>query len=438
MTEARADEPRSAKKLLGSPAVKLRLALASGLVLGAGALLAPRAAPTALSATQERAAPLLEEQGYRAGTAEPFRGVSDVAARVREYGVAIPAAPEPVAPTFNDFAEPPGRPRPAGFGVFVSDVYVLTHSAALDGRSSVPLATADGRMLDARVAAYELSTGLALLQTEPSTRPSLPLAPDAPAAGTLAVAVGRWDGRDIAVPLFVTTVGTDHYRLGAADQAVRAGMPLYTLDGELFAIAAGAGRDSIAFPVREAARRLMARAAAGDERVSFGLGIQGVSESLAAVFGSAGVVVNQVVPGGPADAAGIAPGDLLLAVGDVPTGSTEAAARALILVTPGAPAALRLSRAGRVRTVEATPVPAYQVAALARTAGAPGPEAGVLFPQAILDAARVPAAARVLTVNGRAVTSRPQAMRELRGRQPVPVLLDLDGRRFFAAIGPPR
>jgi hypothetical protein len=67
---------------------------------------------------------------------------------------------------------------------------VLTHSAALDGRSSVPLATADGRMLDARVAAYELSTGLALLQTEPSTRPSLPLAPDAPAAGTLAVAVG--------------------------------------------------------------------------------------------------------------------------------------------------------------------------------------------------------------------------------------------------------
>lgn len=439
MTEAQ--EARPGTKLLAAPRVKLRLALACGLILGAGALLAPRAAPTALSAPQERAAPLLEEQSALTQTASPFRGVRDVAARVREHSVAIPAPPRLAAPTLNDFAEPPDRPRPAGFGVFVSDGYVLTHSAALDGRTSIPLATAGGRMLDARVAAFELSTGLALLQTEPASRPSLTLAQDAPGAGTLAVAVGRWDGRDIAVPLFVTTVGTNRYRLGTSDEAVFSGMPLYTLDGELFAIAAGNGRDSVAFPVREAANRLMARAAAGERLVSFGLGLQGVTGALGSIFGSGGVLVNQVVRGGPADTAGIAPGDLLLAVGEVETGSTEAAARALSLVTADAAAALRISRDGRVRTVQATPAPAYQVAALARAAvaGPPGPEAAVLFPEAVLDQAGIPAGARVLSVNGRAVSSRAQATRELRGGKSIPVLLDLAGSRFFAAIGsPPR
>lgn len=434
MTEAQPQEAR--QKLLASPRVKVRLALVSGLILGAGALAAPRAVPTALSTPQERAAPLLEEQG-RAEMAVPFRGVGDVAGGVRDLSVAIPAAPAPAPPTLNDFAEPTALPQAAGFGVFVADAYVLTHSAALGGRSSIPVATADGRMLEGRVAAYELSTGLALLQTDAAARPAPTFARDAPAAGTLAVAVARWDGHDIAVPLFVTSAGTDYYRLGATDDAVRAGMPLYTLDGELFAIAAGNGREGVAFPVREAANRLMGRAAAGQRPLSLGLALQGLGGPLGALFGSKGVLVNHVVRGGPADAAGVTPGDVLLAVGDAETDSPEAATQALGLMQAEAPATLRLSRNGRVRTVQATPAPAYQVGALARDAAATAaPEAGVLFPQPVLDAAGIPAAARVPSVNGRAVASRVQALRELRGRQPVPVLLDLGGRRFFAAVGP--
>jgi hypothetical protein len=70
--------------LLAGGAVKLRIALASGLVLVIGAWLAPRAAQTALSAPLEHAAPLLEEQAQLRDASRPFVGVQELAAAVRQ------------------------------------------------------------------------------------------------------------------------------------------------------------------------------------------------------------------------------------------------------------------------------------------------------------------------------------------------------------------
>jgi hypothetical protein len=96
---------------------------------------------------------------------------------------------------------------------------------------------------------------------------------------------------------------------------------------------------------------------------------------------------------------------------------------------------------GRVRDVEVIPALAFEIAALARASGdAPsGVEARVVFPAAVLEASVIPPSARVLMMNGRAVTSRAQAQRELRlARAPVPVLLQQGGSRFFVAIEPTR
>jgi hypothetical protein len=153
------------RKLLAAPALKAGVAVASGLVLAIGAWLAPRRAPTALSVPEERPAPLLEEQVETRQVVRRFRGIQEVAARVRDRSVAIPPA-APRVLTRDDFSEPPGERRVAGFGVFVSANDVLTHANALRGRMSVPLTTADGRSLNAEFAAYEPSTGLVL--------PSLP------------------------------------------------------------------------------------------------------------------------------------------------------------------------------------------------------------------------------------------------------------------------
>jgi hypothetical protein len=109
--------------------------------------------------------------------------------------------------------------------------------------------------------------------------------------------------------------------------------------------------------------------------------------------------------------------------------------------TPGGETTLRLRRAGRTLDLAATPVFAYEIAALARGQAdtAAAPEARALFPAALLDASAIPPSARVIAVNGRPGVTRAQVQRELRlARQPIPVLLRVGRAQFFVAVDPVR
>ena len=441
-----ADGMSSARKLLSSRGMKARIAAGCVALLAAGTWLAPRAAqtPTALTAPQERAAPLLEEQVQRREASPPFLGVQDVAARVREHSVAIALPALVTPPTRNDFSEP--RPRPAqvaGFGALVSDTYVLAHSATLGGRSAVQIAAADGQRVEARVAVYEPSTGLVLLETEPLGRSPAASAEGAPVPGTLTVAAGRYEGNDVALPVFVTGISEGHYTISASDDQIRRGMPIYNLQGELLAIAAPDGADLVAFPAREAAARLIARAAAGERRSSVGITLQQPAGGLAQIFGEEGVIVTDVVEGGPAAEAGLEAGDLLLAIGDADVASVDTARRALSSMEVGIATTLRIVRGGRGRAIEVTPAVAYEVAALARArrpdAAPPGLDLRVLLPAPVLDRMGIPATARVISINRRPVSSIAQARRELStGPNPALLLLRQDDNQFFAAVDPAR
>jgi hypothetical protein len=218
-------------------------------------------------------------------------------------------------------------------------------------------------------------------------------------------------------------------------------MPLFNPAGELFAIVAPDGRTVRALPVRQGAERMLARAAAGERRSSFGLAFQVTDGILADIFGQEGVLISQVLPGGPADAADLQVGDVLLAVGDVPIDSADAAGRALSTAPIGVPMTLRVRRGGRVTDIDATPAFAYEIAALGRSTveSLTGPEARVLFPAAVLEASTIPPSARVISVNGRTSLTRAQVQRELRlARTPVPVLLRQGADQFFAAVRPAR
>jgi S1-C subfamily serine protease len=218
-------------------------------------------------------------------------------------------------------------------------------------------------------------------------------------------------------------------------------MPVFNMAGELFAIAAPDDRAGRALPVRQAAERLLARASRGERRSSFGLTFQVPHGPLTERFGAEGVLIADVLPGGPGDAADIRAGDVLLAVGDAKVESADSAARALSTAAVGTPTTLRVRRGARVSDVEATPALAYEIAALSRSSRdvPAGPEARVLFPAAVLEASAIPPAARIVSVNGRTVTTRAQVQRELRmARRPIPVLLRHGNNQFFAAVEPAR
>jgi S1-C subfamily serine protease len=350
--------------------------------------------------------------------------------------VAIAAAKSSGAEVRRDFAETPTRHEPAGFGVFVSEKYVLTHALALGGRTSAPISTADGQTIDSWVAGYDPSNELVLLEVATAGGRAAPFAAARAAAGTLAVGVAHWHGHDITVPLFVIRAENDRYGVGALNDAISAGMPIYDLDGALLAL--GAGAEASAVSVREAAAALIERAVAGEQRPSIGLTFQELTARLSRRFGDRGVVTTDVVTDGPADVAGIRAGDVLLAVGDVEVDTVDTAARALSSVGIGVTIPLRVRRNGRDRIVEVAPAALYHVAALARTRvddGAAAVEARELLPSAALVAAEIPNTARVVAINGRPVSTPAQASRELRiARGSVLLLLQHDGRRFFAAI----
>lgn len=436
----RVPEPQaiSTDKLLGNTGVKLRLALASAFVLGAGALLAPRAEPTALSTPQELAAPLLEEQVPLRQSQVAFRGVQDMVARGRDYAVFIGSAPAPPLALVNDYSMVTATPLAGGgFGVFVSSIYILTHAAALDGRTSFDVTIAAGRSVPATVAAYEPSTGLVLLQTPAAERPLPTLAAAAPEVGSLTAGIGRTKGGDVALPVFVTAVARDRFTVGGV-QTIGPGLPLYTLEGDLIAIAVG-GISGTAYPAADAATRLIARAAAGDRRASLGLSLQDRTGPLATAFGDSGVLVTAVVPGSPSDRADVEPGDVLQAIDDLPIATTQAAAAAVAALKPGAEATLRLVRAGRPRTATVVASLAYEVAALA-DANVPqrvatGIDGRTIFPIAALEAAGIPLDARLLRVNARTVSTRADALREWRrGRLAAVLLLRHEDRQFFAVL----
>lgn len=434
MSPTPSTDPDASPKIFASAAAKVRLALASVAVLAVGLLAAPAVSPTSVAPPQEHAAPLLEEQVQQREAPQPFRGVNAIVGRVAAFNVSVHVPEARVTPVVDDFAESRGRSSREGFGVVVASTYILTHASTLRGQTSAEIATFDGQRLPATLAAYEPETGLALLVTAPLGGTPVSLAVTAPAPGTLAAAVGRWDGRDLAVPVFVSSVGTDRYTVSGTQGLVPAGMGVYSLEGELVAVT---GEAPDAFPAREAAARLTARAAADDRRTSVGLTLQDLTGALVPLFGEAGALITTIVAGGPADAAGIEVGDVLVSVGGTMVDSSQTAARLLRTMVPGAAVPVRVRRAGRMREVEVTGALAFEVAALLRDAAgdARGVEARLLLPAATLDQAGVPPTARVITVNGRDVTTRAQLQRDLRtARFPVPVLVEFEGARFFAAI----
>ena len=406
-------------------ATRIWIAVVAALVFALGAWLSLRTTGPTLIAPQQSLTPLLQR----------------IAATASEYTVAIAVSSPAAVRIANDFfARVPDPFRAAGFGVYVSDSYVLTHIDALEGRSSVELSGGTVGSI-AHVVAYDSLSGLVLLQTPPAARSPLPLATDPPRVGSLTVGVGRSARGDLAIPIFVTAVSGARYVIGALNGSIPPGMPVFTVDGALFAVAAPDGGEARAIPVREAVDRLIARVVTNDRRSSFGVAFQALSGPVTILFGDEGVVITYVIEGGPADLAGIQVGDVLMSVGDTQIDSLDGAEAALRSAEIGAPTVWTVDRSHRMFQTHVTPASSYEVAALVRPSRIDpwGPLARVVFSPVALEAAGIPHSARVLRLNGRVVSSRAQVERELRlARAPVAVLLRQGDARFFLAVEPTR
>ena len=239
-------------------------------------------------------------------------------------------------------------------------VLITSEQGLPDGDAAV--VAPGGARSTIRLAGRDPGTNVAVFRTE-MTGPALPAAAD-PQVGGLALLLGAAeDGSPTARLAMVHRLGPawDSMAGGLIDRLIRLdgrlmpsdeGGPVLDTAGRLLGMSTlGPRRRALVIPGSTVVRVVSALLSGGKlDRGWLGLGLQPVAipAGLQQAAGrDAGLMIVSLAPHGPAEQAGVLPGDILLDVDGAPAAHPRAVARALVGGRVGEAAALRLLRAGQ-------------------------------------------------------------------------------------------
>src|SRR5438128_1360513 len=235
--------------------------------------------------------------------------------------------------------------RASGSGVTVDPRgYILTNNHVIENAQDITVRLSDGRKFTAKLVGRDPKTDLAVLKVEaPSPLPAAELGDsDHLRVGQWAIAIGNPFGLDRTVTVGIISA-TARNRVGVAtyenfiqtDASINpgnSGGPLLNLDGKV--IASG---------------RVV--------RGWLGIAIQDVTDELAGTFGvreREGVLVAEVIKGGPAEAAGVRQGDVIVELNGAPIKEVPELQRRVAAVAPGQPVKLKVIRDRKPVTLAVT------------------------------------------------------------------------------------
>jgi serine protease Do len=268
-------------------------------------------------------------------------------------------------PTPDSPPAPGERPRVGSGFIIHPDGYVLTNHHVLTSGNQVEMELFGGEKVVASVAGRDGRTDLALLKIDPP-RPLtvLPLGDsDALRVGELVLAIGSPFGLDYSVTMgVVSRIGRAPGATGPYDEFIQtdasinpgnSGGPLLNLRGEVIGIntATVPGRRvGFAIPINLAKSLLPELKEHGKIRWGFlGVSIQNLTSALAQAFaldGTRGALVNQVLPGQPAERAGVRRGDVIVAFDGDPVADARDLQRKVGRTPIGTTAVVRVVRNG--------------------------------------------------------------------------------------------
>jgi serine protease Do len=247
-----------------------------------------------------------------------------------------------------------GRQRASGSG-FVIDAegYIITNAHVVNGAQRIEvvlpppstdgsLATALSGRIDtvpARLIGVAREKDLALLKIENANLPALPLAPYRDVRqGHTVFAFGSPEGlRNSITHGLISAVARQldpdspliYIQTDAPINPGNSGGPLVNLNGEVigvntFILSQSGGNEGLGFAIPSATVRTVYRQLKQFghlRRQEIGIGIQTISPSIALGLGlkqDYGVIISDVLPGGPAEAAGLMVGDILVSIDGQP------------------------------------------------------------------------------------------------------------------------
>jgi serine protease Do len=243
------------------------------------------------------------------------------------------------------------RQRAIGSGVIVDPSgYVMTNAHVVEGarriRVVLPVPLSEGarlepegkrRILEAKLIGVHQETDLALLKVSAQELPALPLESGSRVRqGQLVFAVGSPEGLQNTITMGVVSSvarqpdpnkGMVYIQTDAPINPGNSGGPLVDMDGHVvgintFILSGSGGSEGIGFAIPARIVRFVyesLRRYGHVHRSEIEAGAQTITPSLAAGLGlkrSWGVLISDVKPGGPAEAAGLKIGDIVLAADD--------------------------------------------------------------------------------------------------------------------------
>src|SRR5687767_12645884 len=270
----------------------------------------------------------------------------------------------------------PGTPREfqsqsLGSGFIISaDGFVLTNAHVVEAADEITVKLTDKRELKARVIGSDKRTDIALLKIDATGLPFVRFGnPERLRVGEWVVAIGSpfgfentvtagivsAKGRSLPQENFVPFIQTD-----VAVNPGNSGGPLFNLRGEVVGInsaiysrTGGFMGLSFAIPIDVANNIVEQLKTAGRViRGRIGVVIQPLTKELADSFGLTkpqGALVSSVEKGGPAEKAGVEPGDVILRFDGKPVSSSEDLPRLVGGTRPGSKASLQVWRNKQTR-----------------------------------------------------------------------------------------
>jgi Do/DeqQ family serine protease len=271
-----------------------------------------------------------------------------------------PFAPDPF------FRRPPREdPRASGSGVIVDpNGYILTNNHVIENAQGIEVRLSDGRKFSGKLIGRDPKSDLAVLKIDaPAPLPMAQLGDsDRLRIGQWAIAIGSPFGLDRTVTVGIisatarTRVGVATYesfiQTDASINPGNSGGPLLNIDGEVIGVntaivAAGQGI-GFSIPInmaKDVMSQLIARGRV--VRGWLGIVIQDVTEELGSSFGvseNQGVLVSDVMQGGPAESAGLRPGDVITELAGARITDVPELQRRVASVSPGESIVLNVLR----------------------------------------------------------------------------------------------
>ena len=363
--------------------------MTAALVTGLALYGHPDALPTVRAESAPVAAPPVSAvlADFAAIAAETGPAVVNISTRNKtvpsheEDDQAAPSPPEggdPFAPFFGPQA-PPDREAPAqgmGSGFVVKpDGLILTNAHVVDGATEVTVKLADRREFPAKVIGIDKLTDTAVLKIEAQNLPAVRIGnPASTRVGEWVLAIGSPFGFENTVTAGIVSAKSrslpdeGYVPFIQTDVAVNpgnSGGPLVNIHGEVIGInsqiySRTGGYQGLAFaiPIDVALNVQQQLVEKGKvSRGRLGVSVQDLTSGLAESFGlpkPEGALVGMVLPDGPGAAAGIKPGDVILALNGEPVRDSRELPPRVADLKPGSEATLKVWREGKPTDIKLT------------------------------------------------------------------------------------